>query len=200
MNKIFIISIVLLSLLLLACSKSETQAITPTEAPSTKTAPIEIVATAPLEVPIEVNLTSNISAEQTLISCTNNNECRVAEYCVNHECKTLASLYDDDCERKCQAVNVTITTNDGKTIILAPGKGSYTAAGAIEWDILRLPPYCPSDDLKIPLKIYKRNYGKELGNEVITLEKSQSSDVITHPTDKSIKFTLRVDDIQEVCA
>ncbi len=199
MNKIILFSIAILSVFLFACNRSEIQTLSASPPETPAAPPITIVAT-PIDATINETVIENVTLEPVLAACTNNKECQTGEYCVNQECKTIASLYKTNCKSKCTFANVTITTSDGKTVKLAPGKGSYTAAGALEWDILRPPQYCTGETLLVPIKIYKRNYGTELGNEVITIKLGETSDVITHPMDKNIRFTLRIDDIQEICA
>jgi len=91
-------------------------------------------------------------------------------------------------------------TSDGETYNVVKGKGGYTAASALEWTTMLNPSYCKGDEVKIPIKILKRNYGKILGDELILLKVGEKSKVITHPVMDEIKFTLTVQSVDEKCS
>ncbi len=103
------------------------------------------------------------------------------------------------CTQTCRVKEVTITTSDGDTIPLVPGKGGYTGAGAIEWVVERGPEQCERE-LTVPIKITKRNYGKIVSEDSVTLSKGQTSKIIDHPTIKTLRFTLRLDDVKAQCS
>ena len=90
-------------------------------------------------------------------------------------------------------------TNDGEVIILKPGEGNYAYAGAMGFDLLKVPAYCPEQNLVIPLEIEKVTTGKVLNTQVVTLTKGEKSSVISHPTIKRIQFTLEIKEIKEEC-
>lgn len=103
------------------------------------------------------------------------------------------------CAQPCIVKELTISTNDGETLPLVPGKGGYTAAGAIEWVVEKGPAQC-GPEFQVPVKITKRNYGKIVGEDSVTLIKGQTSKIIDHPTIKSLAFTLRLDDVKVQCS
>jgi hypothetical protein len=102
-----------------------------------------------------------------------------------------------DCTQ-CTVKEVTVTTSDGDTLPLVPGKGGYTGAGAIEWVVEKAPAQC-EEELTVPIKIVKRSYGKIVGEDTVSLRDEETSKIIDHPTIKTLKFTLRVDDLKLKC-
>ena len=103
-----------------------------------------------------------------------------------------------DCTR-CTVKEVTVTTSDGDTLPLVPGKGGYTGAGAIEWAVEKAPAQC-EEELTVPIKIVKRSYGKIVGEDNIALADGETSKIIDHPTIKTLKFTLRLDSWKLQCS
>lgn len=158
----------------------------------------------------EIN-TSNKTSNQTILkpiislpiqnhSCTFNSNCSEGEYCIAKTCTPLQAIYNSTCVNTCTIKEVELTTSDQKSYALAPGKGDYTAAGALEWTIVRAPPFCQDQpSLQVPFKIFKRNYGNVLGDEVILLQEGQTSSVIIHPVMKDLKFTLTLNKITLNC-
>lgn len=100
---------------------------------------------------------------------------------------------------KCTVKELTITTSDGDTLPMVPGKGSYTGAGAIEWAVEKGAPQC-EEEVKVPIKIIKRSYGKIVSEDSLSLVEGETSKIIDHPTIKTLKFTLRVDDLKVQCS
>jgi hypothetical protein len=138
----------------------------------------------------------------TVAGCTHNSNCTLGKYCIEAECKTIADIYPEQQEgcTTCKVKEVEILTSDGEVYNLPPGQGSYTAASAIEWDTVGPPEYCQGTNVIVPIKVFKRNYGKTLADETILLQKGSKSDVITHPLIPSIAFTLELKDITEECS
>lgn len=132
-------------------------------------------------------------------SCEDNAGCDEGEECIDGKCGTMAELYKSDCELKCNFDEVIVSTSDGESYTLKKGQGSYTSAGALEWKIVSVPPYCPSEEIVVPIKILKKNYGKIISEQVITLKKGETSNKITHPTITTISFTVTLDEIKENC-
>jgi hypothetical protein len=151
--------------------------------------------------PVEIQPEEEGGPEEKLL-CTHNQNCTGGKLCIHGECQKLEKFYpqENDCETKCRVSKVTITTSDGDTYEFSPGQGSYTAVGALEWKILSLPPYCSGEKPLIPIKILKRNYGQIFSDEVIMLKEGEASKVIKHPFVKRVAFTLRIENIEEICS
>ena len=126
--------------------------------------------------------------------CTTSAECGEMS-CIDGICATLSEVFSGVCAQTCTVKELTITTSDGETLMGLPGKGGYTGAGAIEWFIEGGPLQCATDPL-VPVRIVKRNFGKIVSEEHITLAKGSTSRVINHPTISSLVFTLRLDDVK----
>jgi len=133
-------------------------------------------------------------------TCRVNADCTDNKKCIEGTCGMIADLYVTDCEKKCTLKSLELTTSDGESYTLVKGQGGYTAAGAVEWKIVSFADYCPSEDLVIPINIYKKNYGKVVSEQVITLKEGETSPVITHPTVTNLAFTLKVNELKESCS
>ncbi len=186
----------MLILVLTSCKKklNEMDKVQVPETPVVQEQPIEKMVTPAAETVVPVE---KITMES--VPCKFNTECAGGSYCISEKCISLDSLVDSNCEQKCTIKDVVIETNDGKLYTLPPGKGDYTAAGAIDWTIIRTPPHCKGSAVKIPIAIFKRNYDKILGDEAIIISKGETSTVIGHPINKKIAFTITVKDIVEAC-
>ena len=112
----------------------------------------------------------------------------------------MASLYNTDCDNKCTITGVKVETSDGEEYDLTLGQGSYTAAGALEWKLLKTPDYCQGETPLVAINIIKKTTGKIVGEQVLTLRKGETSEVITHPTVKRVKFTATLVDVAESCS
>lgn len=126
-------------------------------------------------------------------ACTTSAECGEM-ICIDGICANMDEIFSGACPQTCTVKELTITTSDGETLSATPGKGGYTAAGAIEWFIESGPLQCATDPL-VPVRIVKRNFGKVVSEEHITLVKGITSRVINHPTILSLGFTLRLDEV-----
>lgn len=133
------------------------------------------------------------------LSCTINSDCEQGKSCINKICGKVADLYNTACESKCNFNQIEISTSDGDDFNLSRGQGSYTAAGAVEWKLLSGPDYCPGNEIIVPVELIRKDTGKIIGKEVITLNPGKTSDSITHPSIKSISFTLKIEKVNEEC-
>ncbi|MFH1276213.1 MAG: hypothetical protein ABIH82_03805 [Candidatus Woesearchaeota archaeon] len=134
-------------------------------------------------------------------SCTDNLQCNDGKLCINSKCGALEDLYKGSpiCDKTCNFYSTKVLTSDGETYYLQPGKGSYTSAGALEWKLLQMPKHCNGEDVIVPVKLVKKNQGKVIGEEVITLHQGETSRKITHSQIPSVKFSLTLDEVYEVC-
>ena len=135
-------------------------------------------------------------------SCLDNSECETGLLCINKECQKLTKLYDTEssCDMRCNFDSIVLSTSDGDKLTLSRGQGSYTAAGALEWKLVSSADYCMQDETLVAVKLLKKNYGKIISEEVVTLTVGETSDTITHPQIASIGFTLTVESINEQCS
>ena len=140
---------------------------------------------------------AEITEEASEPSCTTDDDCG-GKQCIGGICQQISDPVDT-CEATCRITGVTIETSDGQTLELVPGKGSYTAAGALQWRIESSPKHCKGE-ARIPIEITRYNYGEKLDQEIITLAEGESSRVITHPTITSVAFMLTVNYIAELCS
>lgn len=153
---------------------------------------------APPVQPLPTNETNDVVNVQP-VSCRVNGDCSNLP-CIDGVCRSIASLYDtDDCEQKCSLDSVVIETSDSEIYTLKKGQGSFSYAGAVEWKIESFPDYCPTNKLRIPLKIIKKNTGKVIETQIITLGKGETSPLIIHPTIERVKFTATLKEINEQC-
>ncbi len=148
--------------------------------------------------PVVAESVTSIVVENT--SCRINGDCPQGKLCIDGNCQTISSLYTTDCENKCSFSNLTFTTSDGESYTLKEGQGTYTAAGALEWKVSSVPDFCPEEDLVVPLYLYKKNFGKTVEEEVITLKQGQTSNAITHPSMPALKFTVTLQQIKTICS
>ena len=184
MKKMLFFSVLLVAIVILGCQQPAAQAEKP------------IQATAPEPAP-------GAQAEPTaveVVGCEYNADCEQGLLCVNKGCKSLASLYRTDCANKCSISAVKVKTSDGEEYGLSLGQGSYTAAGALEWKLMKTPDYCQGENPLVAVNIIKKTTGKVVGEQVLTLHKGDTSEVVTHPTVKSVKFTATLTEVTEKCS
>ncbi|MBI2662023.1 hypothetical protein HYX11_01020 [Candidatus Woesearchaeota archaeon] len=134
--------------------------------------------------------------------CIENTQCKNGMLCINSKCSTLDVLYKGtgDCSKVCNYYAIKILTSDKETYNVKPNEGSYTAAGAVEWIVLEAPIHCKGEPAVVPIEIIKKKPGEIISDEVITLSKGQSSNAITHPEISRLLFTLKVQEIHELCS
>ncbi len=133
--------------------------------------------------------------------CSDNLQCGSSGYCINGRCATLASLYQgsEDCDKLCNYYALRISTSDQETYTVRPGRGSYTAVGALEWRVGEMPQHCEGERAIVPIHIITKETGKVLSEEVIALQERETSTSLTHLNLPEVKFTLTIDDIFELC-
>ncbi|MEK6863292.1 MAG: hypothetical protein AABW53_01200 [Nanoarchaeota archaeon] len=133
--------------------------------------------------------------------CKDNNQCPAGEYCVEGSCHTLASLYkgDGDCTKLCSYYAVKMLTSDGETYSIKPKRGSYTAAGALEWKLLEMPQHCKGEAPIVPINIILKKPGEIISERIITLTEGETSEILNHPDLTEVEFTLTADTIYETC-
>ena len=133
--------------------------------------------------------------------CTVNADCTDYKQCIDRECGVVSQLYktDDTCTKKCNFKNIKISSSSGDSYDLNRGQGSYTAAGAVEWKIVGGPNYCQEEKVLVPIQVIKKNTGKIVSKEVLTMHPGETTKVITHPSIKSVSFTLKIDTVDETC-
>src|SRR3989344_4092635 len=135
----------------------------------------------------------------TLSSCTKNADCG-EQVCIDGMCGKIETMYQPQvCTAVCKIKRIVVKTSDDETYDFVPGKGSYTAAGALEWRIVTAPNHC-TGQAKVPIHIIRRQYGKIVSEEYITLVEDVPSKVLTHPSVTSLAFTLTADVIDEQCS
>ncbi|MEK6899995.1 MAG: hypothetical protein AABX05_02615, partial [Nanoarchaeota archaeon] len=134
-------------------------------------------------------------------ACSDNNQCPRGEYCINQRCGNLAALYtgQGDCSKMCNYYVVKMLTSDGETYSVKPKRGSYTAAGALEWKLLEMPQYCKGEEPIVAINVIRKRTGEIVNEEVITLKQGQTSQVLAHPDLPKIAFTLTADTVYESC-
>ena len=137
--------------------------------------------------------------EPVFVGCTDIKDCQGTEQCIEGECKTIAQLYKTDCDIKCNFKSVVVETSDGESTTINRGQGSYSYAGALAWTLQSGPDYCKEDKVIVPIKLEKNSYGKVLETQTIVVSPGETSDVITHPTVKSMSFTAKIVSVDESC-
>ena len=146
------------------------------------------------------NAGNNIENNAAKVSCIQNSDCTDGA-CIDGECGKLEYLHvQKACSATCNVKRVVVKTSDGETYDFVPGKGSYTAAGALEWRIVRGPNHCAGDEIKVPVQITRRQYGKVLSEEYITLAEKVPSKTLKHPSVNTLAFILTADVIEEQCS
>ncbi|MBU0470862.1 MAG: hypothetical protein KKA62_02855 [Nanoarchaeota archaeon] len=187
MKKILFIFILIIIIFLVGCSGSEE---IPVE---------EVTVEEPVIEEVVVEGVPVIEELVTPITCDYNSDCENDLLCIDGVCGTIADLYNTDCDNKCSVTEVALSTSDGEKYNLKLGQGSYSGAGALEWQLMSFPKYCDEDPL-VPIKILKKSTGKILSEQVLTLHKGDTSKVVTHPTVTQIKFKVTLSDVTEDCS
>ena len=62
-----------------------------------------------------------------------------------------------------------------------------------------MPDHCKGEQVVIPVEIIKKNPQRIISEEIILLHKGEQSPVLTHPDLKDVAFTLKVEDVKELC-
>lgn len=193
-KKLFFIMLLCMSLFLIGCNEE----IIVQEIPEVEQVIEEIVQEVEAEPVIE-----EIVEVEVETGCTTKTECAWNEHCIEGECAQLTTIYDTEsvCDSKCNFNQVQITTSDGDEFELARGKGDYTLAGAIEWQLMSGADYCLGDDsTTVAIKLKKKNYGEIIEEQVILVNQGEISQIISHPIMTTAAFTLTVNSINEECS
>ncbi|MDP3640248.1 MAG: hypothetical protein Q8R53_03540 [Nanoarchaeota archaeon] len=136
-------------------------------------------------------------------ACVRTEDCSEKLECIDGSCQTLASLYEIDYENNCPATctlqSVQLRTSDGEDYSLRRGQGSYTAAGALAWEVMGTPVYCSGETPLVPIKFIKKTTGTVIEAEIVTLHKGETTRIITHPLIPRVQFTITVKDVEEEC-
>ncbi len=136
-------------------------------------------------------------------ACVRTEDCSGGLECIDNSCQTLASLYEIDDENNCPVTctikNVQLTTSDGEDYSLRRGQGSYTAAGALAWEVLGTPAYCQGEAPLVPIKFIKKTTGKVIEEEIVTLREGETTLDITHPLIPRVRFTITLKGVKEEC-
>jgi hypothetical protein len=129
-------------------------------------------------------------------ACFDNQQCINDEYCIEGACQTLNSLYTStgDCSKKCDVYAAKIVTSDSEIYNVAPNKGSYTAAGALEWKLLPTPQHCKGEEPVLAINIIRKDL-TVINENVIALKQNEMSDIL----DPEIAFTISVERIFQSC-
>tara|TARA_Y100000310_G_C20583344_1_gene764116 strand:+ start:213 stop:788 length:576 start_codon:yes stop_codon:yes gene_type:complete len=185
--------LIILCLLLIGCTEPEIidEESTPESAEIKKQ-----TGSSEVEEVVEESVPEEIVVNKT---CTQDLECTGTERCIDGTCGLLNAINNQECVSKCTYKSANIETSDGDILTLKRGESTYTAAGAVAWKLLNPGEYCPGEDVRIPIQIEKVNYGKILSTQVLTTKINEVSEEVNHPTVKSVKFTLKVVDLEEEC-
>ncbi|HLC71805.1 MAG TPA: hypothetical protein VJI32_07375 [Candidatus Nanoarchaeia archaeon] len=135
-------------------------------------------------------------------ACADNLQCGSGKLCINGACGSLQDLYhgSEICDKQCNYYALRVLTSDGETYNVKPKRGSYTAAGAVEWKIMEAPQHCNGEPTVIPVSIIRKVPGKILSEEVITLHEGEASATITHPALPDFSFSLKIENVNELCS
>ena len=184
--------ILVMLLILVACTNQ--RGIQNPEPPQANPQPLNSQPSASEEIPAADTTSRNEIVSSEIKSCTFTSDCPSGKECINQQCSQLS---EGACTQKRQFTKADISTSDGEKYSLTPGQGSYTAAGALEWKILRQP-HCQGEKI-VPLQFTERNTGTVLGNFIYTVAEGEHTPIITHPQIKRVAFTITVDKVEEQC-
>jgi hypothetical protein len=133
--------------------------------------------------------------------CVDNRQCG-ENLCINRICQPLTSIHQkplSSCSKVCNFYSLDLSTSDKELYTLRPKQGSYTGAGSLEWTVLSTPNYCIEETPVILIQLTKKNPGKILNTEIITLREGETSKAIKHPFVKSLAFSITMVEIYQVC-
>ena len=168
----------------------ENQSENQSSAPSEPVSEQQLINSSPISEPLP-------SLPQT---CSYNQNCTSGLLCIDGTCKTIAELYNTDCEQTCSITAVSLSTSDGEKYNLKLGMGSYSMAGALVWKLLVTPKYCPDISPLIPIQITSKSGGKVIADQVITIHESETSKPISHALSAANTFTITLDSVNETCS
>ncbi len=135
-------------------------------------------------------------------ACTDNLQCGSDQLCINGACSVLSEIYQGSeiCDKQCNYYALRVVTSDGETYNTKPKRGSYTAAGALEWKIMEAPEHCNGEQTVIPVNIIRKAPGKILSEEIVTLHKGEASKTLTHPDLPGLSFSFTIEEVNELCS
>ncbi len=142
---------------------------------------------------------SNVNYGTAGDRCLDRADCGGGIDCIDRRCGTIAELYGTECEEKCHFNQIVVSTSDGEEYTLSPGEGSYSYAGALEWQFVSPPEHCPGSDALVPIRLIKKANSQIVGEEVITLKEGSTSRAITHPTIRKVSFKVTLESIEDNC-
>ncbi len=146
--------------------------------------------------------TSNVTSLAAGKKCHDHQQCGTNK-CINNICTppTYYSTPLDSCSKVCNYYSLDVLTSDGETYTIRPGEGSYTAAGALDWTVMKTPNHCIEESVIVPIEIgRKKTGGKIINTEIITLSKGGTSATLKHAFVPKLAFTLTLDKVNELCA
>ena len=194
MKKILFVMVIVFALFLIGCNEAEPVVKNEVEKP------VDTIEDK-VEEAVEAAEPEVVTEPEETLGCIVKADCTQAESCIEGVCGKVSELYETEgCMQKCNFDSVVVKTNDGESYTLNRGKGGYTSAGALAWKLVGGPDYCPGDKVIVPIKLDKISYGKTLEQQTIVLSPGEKSDLITHPTVKSVSFTLEIESVNEVCS
>ena len=146
----------------------------------------------------ETNLETESEAELT--GCKFNSDCNSGLLCIDGTCGEIADLYETDCDATCSITAVILSTSDGEEYDLILGQGGYSMAGDLTWKLLTTPKYCPGASPLVPIKLSSRSGGEIVGENIITLNEFETSELIGHVLAEEPTFTVTLDNVTEECS
>jgi hypothetical protein len=211
MKKMMVIGLCLISIMLLGCEGEIEFEVEDSERDIPEiikevAEPESEVIKSKLDPELEPKQEPKLVINKELKICLETSECEWNQVCLNGACgnllETLSESYE--IEEGCQLCNykkIELETSDKQVLSVSPGEGSYTYAGALAWKSKKGPDYCEGEkNVLVPFQIKKKGSGKVLSDEYISVKVGETSEVLKHPTVKSLAFTLKVKSVEEVCS
>jgi hypothetical protein len=138
--------------------------------------------------------------------CNNHNDCSFGKACINSQCQILEDTFKEQqaqleqCINQCSIKRVKVTTSDNEEYNVRIGRGSYTAAGGLEWKVLKGTNFCLGTQTKIPIEFIAHGTDGILKKEIVLLSKEEVSKRITHPTSPDVSFSVSIKDYTQECS
>jgi hypothetical protein len=138
--------------------------------------------------------------------CNNHNDCSFGKACINSQCQVLEDTFKEQqaeleqCINQCSVSRVKVTTSDNEEYNVRIGRGSYTAAGGLEWKVLKGANFCLGTQTKIPIEFTAHGTDGILKKEIVLLAKEEISKRISHPTSSKVSFSVSIDDYTQDCS
>lgn len=149
---------------------------------------------------IVANVTEEVIVPEVKKGCVNDDECDAGKLCIDGKCGTIDEIYKTEgCEVKCNFNDIVVKTSDGLEFEIKRGRGEYSYAGALEWVIASGPDYCQGEEIIVPVKLLKKNYGKILNTQYVTVKVGEESPLVTHPVIEDVQFHFTIESVEETC-